>query len=249
LISFKRSNCIPSLILSAVLLGTIVAPVSTLHAQSAPAATADQSQPTEAQPARTGTAAKTDAKPETKSEAEETNVYRHSATVQWFAKLLNIDVELAAKAFEYINFAIIVLAIGIPLFKILPKVLRKRSETLSHELQSAHAATESANARLSAVEARMAGLDTEIGAIRKQVEEDIREDEARIKASIGEETARIVAAAEQEIGVAAVQAQRELKQYVADLAIDRALKQLTLNADTDRALFAEFARDSKGDQN
>jgi len=189
--------------------------------------------------------AKSEAKTEKKSEEEETNVYRHSATVQWFAKTFHIDVEMAAKLFEWINFAVIILAVGIPLFKILPKVLRKRTETLSHELQAAQAATQSANARLSAVEEKLSGLDAEISAIRKQVEEDMREDEVRIKASIEEESARIVTAAEHEIGVAAMQAQRGLKQYAADLAIDRAMGQLTLNADTDRALIAEFARDSR----
>ena len=140
---------------------------------------------------------------------------------------------------------VIFLAIGIPLFRFLPKVLRKRTETLSHDLQAAQAATQSANARLSAVEEKLSGLDAEIAAIRKQVEEDMREDEVRIKASIEEESARIVTAAEQEIQVAAAQAQRGLKQFAADLAIDRAMGQLTLNADTDRALIAEFARDSR----
>jgi F-type H+-transporting ATPase subunit b len=188
---------------------------------------------------------KGETKAEKKSEEEETNVYRHSATVQWFAKTGHIDVETAAKLFEWINFAVIVLAVGIPLFKILPKVLRKRTETLDHELQAAQAATESANARLSAVEEKLSGLDAEISAIRKRVDEDMREDEVRIKASIEEESARIVTAAEHEIQVAAMQAQRGLKQYAADLAIDRAMGQLTLNADTDRALIAEFARDSR----
>jgi F-type H+-transporting ATPase subunit b len=96
------------------------------------------------------------------------------------------------------------------------------------------------------VEEKMAGLDAEIAAIRKQVEEDMRSDEARSKAILEEETARIVASAEQEIAVAAAQAQRGLKQFAADLAIDRAVSQLTVSAETDRALFAEFAADVAG---
>jgi F-type H+-transporting ATPase subunit b len=176
-----------------------------------------------------------------KSEAEETLEYRHSATVQWFARLLHIDVETAAKSFEYINFLVVVLAVGIPLIKIVPKVLRKRSEALTEELATARTATADANTRLSAVEAKLAGLDAEINAIRKQVEEEMREDEVRIKSTIGEESARIVAAAEQEIQIAATVAQRGLKQYAADLAIEGALSRLTLNEDTDHALIAEFA--------
>ena len=53
-----------------------------------------------------------------------------------------------------------------------------------------------------------------------------------------------MAAAEQEIGVAAAQAQRELKQFAADLAIDRALAQLRLTPENESALIAEFAKDS-----
>ena len=48
--------------------------------------------------------------------------------------------------------------------------------------------------------------------------------EARIKATLEEESARIVAAAEQEIGVAAAQAKRGLRNFAADLAIEQAAK-------------------------
>ena len=183
---------------------------------------------------------------EQKSEAEETNEYRHSASVQWFAKLLHVDVETAATIFEYINFAVIVLAIGIPLTRMIPATLRKRSARLTVELENAQARTADANERLSAVEARLAGLDAEINLIRKQVEEDMRSDEVRGKALLEEEMARVVAAAEQEIAMAGAQAQRGLKQFAADLAIDRAVSQLTIDAETDRALFAEFAHDIAG---
>ena len=115
-------------------------------------------------------------------------------------------------------------------------------------MEIARAATATANTRLSAVEAKLAGLDAEISAIRKQVEDDMRDDEARHKAAMEEESARIVASAEQEIAVAGAQAQRGLKQFAADLAIDRAMSQLTLDAETDRALFAEFAESVAGHQ-
>ena len=242
MISLNRSvRALSYLLFSAVLLAGVSAPRLALAAPTSLVAAFDQPR-VDSDPA-----VKTEARPEAKNESEDTSAFRHSPTVQWFSNVLHLDVETTAKAFEWINFAVIFLAVAIPLFKIMPKVLRKRSETLSHELQAARAATESANVRLSAVEAKLSGLDAEISAIRKQVEEDIREDEVRIKASIEEESARIVASAEQEIKIAAQQAQRGLKQYAADLAIDRAMGQLTLNADTDRALIAEFARDSQGD--
>jgi F-type H+-transporting ATPase subunit b len=181
------------------------------------------------------------AQPAQKQEkGEDENVYRHTPLVTSIAKALNLPVETTARLFEFINFAIIALAILIPLLKFLPKVMRKRNITLSHNLETARKTTADANARLSAVEAQLSRFDEEIAKIRTQVEEESRQDEARIKASIEEESARIVASAEQEINVAAAQAKRELRHFAADLAIDQATKQLVLTPDTDRALIAEF---------
>jgi F-type H+-transporting ATPase subunit b len=72
------------------------------------------------------------------------------------------------------------------------------------------------------------------------VEQDMGQDEVRIKATLQEESARIVAAAEQEIASAAAQARRGLKHYAADLAIEQAAKQLVLTPEIDRAVIAEF---------
>ena len=220
-------------------------------AQAADAAPQTQTQP------KPDSVFKQEHKAEKVEEEDETAAYRHSASVQWLANLLHLDVETTAKIFEYINFAVILLAVGIPLAKMLPAAMRKRSAKLSADLEVAQAKTQDATDRLKVVEEKLAGLDSEIAAIRKQVEEQMREDEVRSKALIEEETARIVASAEQEIAVAAAQAQRGLKQFAADLAIDRAVSQLTIDAETDRALFAEFAMDvagkpgkrAKGDRN
>lgn len=182
-------------------------------------------------------------KPETKSEEEQEQKFRHSPTIEWFSKLLNIDVETTASIFEYINFAVIFLAVAIPLFRFLPKLFRQRSAKLSADIEVAQAKTADANDRLAAVEAKLKGLDAEIAAIRGQVDEAIHADAARAKASIEEETARIVASAEHEIAMAGNQAQRSLRQFAADLAVDRALTKITLDADADRALIAEFASD------
>jgi len=230
---FRRTLCL--MLWIALPLGAL-GPSSRLFAQSAPSPAVTDTKSGEQSPQ----------KQTRDSEEESTDVYRHSPTVQWVANTLHVDVETAARGFEIINFAIILLAVGIPLVKVLPKVLRQRKARLSAELEVAQARTADANERLSAVEAKLAGLDAEISAIRKQVEEEIKGDEARIKTSIEEESARIVAAAEQEIVMAGAHAQRGLKQFAAELAIDRAMSQLTLDAETDRALIAEFANDVSG---
>jgi len=182
-------------------------------------------------------------------EAEEHNLFRHTALVQKMANLFHLDVETTARLFEIINSVIILLAIFIPIARILPKVIRKRSITMSHNLAEARKTTEDANARLTEVEAQLSRLDEEIAKIRAQVEDESKQDEARIKATIEEEHARIVAAAEQEISSAAAQAQRGLRHFAADLAIERAVKELVLTPETDRALIEEFISQAHNESN
>ena len=189
------------------------------------------------------------------SEADEVNGYLHSPMVRAIAKFLHLNLTATEFIFLGINFAVIFLAIAIPLGRGFPKILRKRSASLRESIDSARKMTADANARLAAVEAQMARLGDDIGKFRAEIEEELKADEARIKGAIEEESARIVAAAEQEIGVAAVQARRGLRRFAAELAIDHAARQLVLTPETDRALIAEFAdkvtrnRDGKGGQN
>jgi F-type H+-transporting ATPase subunit b len=184
------------------------------------------------------------AQPEKKSQEEQETVFRlEGPVVKWTAKTFNLSQNATANIFEGINFAIIVFGIGIPLFRFLPKFLRTRTETVRADIESARKATEEANARLSAIEAKLAGLDGEIAGIRAQVETESLADEARIKATIGEESARILAAAEQEIDSSASQARRSLRNFAADLAISQAVQQLAITPETDQALIAEFLGD------
>lgn len=191
------------------------------------------------------------AKPEAaKTEQDETNQFRYTALVRAAAKALHLSVEATARSFEFINFGIVALALGIPLFRFLPKFLRKRAEKVRTDIETARKATEDANTRLSAVETKLASLDEEIGRFRAEVEAESREDEARIKAALEDESTRIVATAEQEIGAAAAQAKRGLRNFAAELAVEQAAKQMVLTPETDRALIAEFVGDvNKGGQN
>jgi F-type H+-transporting ATPase subunit b len=180
-----------------------------------------------------------------KSQEEQNNIFRlEGPVVKWTARTFHLRVETMASLFDFLNFGIVVLLIGVPLAKILPKLLRMRGEKVRGDLDAARKATAQANLRLGAIEAKLSGLDGEIAQIRAQVEEESKQDEARIKSTIGEESARIVAAAEQEIEASAAQARRSLRHFAADLAIDQAVQQLTFTAETDRALIAEFLGDA-----
>jgi len=173
-------------------------------------------------------------------EQKELESFTHAPIVGKIGHIFGLDVNTSANVFIWINFAIIFFALVIPLGKLMPKIIRGRKETLSQNLRTAREATEDAKSRLSAVEAKLAGLGEEIAKFRAQVEQDIVEDEKRIKASLAEESARVVAAAEQEIAAAAAQARRGLRTFAADLAIAHAEKQLVLTPETDRALIGEF---------
>jgi F-type H+-transporting ATPase subunit b len=214
-----------------------------------PMRVAAQDAPLESKPetaANPPASATSDAKNESvqSEEEQQNNAFRlEGPVVKWTAKTLNLSIEKTADIYEVINFLIIALAIGVPLFRFLPRYLRQRKQKLSDDIASARKVTEDANARLSAVEAKLSSLDAEIQKFRAEVEAESLQDEARIKASLGEESTRIVKAAEQEIGFAAAQARRGLRHFAADLAIDQAAKQLVLTPEIDLALIAEFVGD------
>ena len=219
-----------------MLLGLLTAsPTVRLHAQ-----TSSPSQ--EVQQPATPNEDKMDA-PDTTSETEE---YRHSATVQSLAHKFGMKTETMAQIFEDINSGALLLAIFFVIFKVLPKMFRRRSETLAKELTLAQSATEDANRRLTDVEARLSRLDGEIESIRQQAEKASAEDEKRIRDAISSERERIIASAEQEIAALQSSAQRELKKFAADLAVDHALRKIQLSTDADRALVKEFGKTLAG---
>jgi F-type H+-transporting ATPase subunit b len=170
------------------------------------------------------------------------DVYRHSASVKLLARWLHLDKETAARLFEYLNFAILAGAVLFALLKFLPKTFRANREEIQHRLVEARTATQQANERLAAIEQRLAKLDEEIAAITRQAEKDSVEDEARIKASIETERERIVEAVSRDIAAASSAAQRDLKRFAAELAVDRAAQRMLLSEDDDRALVQEFSQ-------
>jgi F-type H+-transporting ATPase subunit b len=214
-------------------------------------AASDQRSPEpSAQPAVTSPATESanQPKPEAaKTEEQENDQYRHTPVVQSLARFLHMDVETAARTFEIFNVSIVVLGIVIPLARIAPRLLRKRSEKIRADIDAARKTTEDANSRMSAVEAKLASLDQEIAKFRVEVEQQIAQDEQRGKAALEEESARVVASAEQEISVAAAQAKRSLRHFAADLAIEQAVKKLVLTPETDRKLIAEFVSEAGRD--
>jgi F-type H+-transporting ATPase subunit b len=183
---------------------------------------------------------------------DENEEYRQSPTVRKMGAMVGLKPVQAATAFTVFNFLVLLLVIGYGLLKMLPKTFRKRSTEIQKQLVDARTATEEANARLNSVEARLAKLDGQIAAMRAQAEADSVRDEQRIKASVEDEKAKIIAAAEAEIASATTLARREIQRYAAELAVEQAAKKLVVTAETDRLLVESFAHrllDEKGSAN
>jgi F-type H+-transporting ATPase subunit b len=180
--------------------------------------------------------------PAKKEELQDENYqYTHSATVEKLGSMLGMNPDQAATAFTIFNFLVMVAALGYLLLKTLPKTFRNRNTKIQKNLVDARTATEEATARLNSVEARLAKLDEQIAGMRSQAEADSAREEQRIKASVEDEKAKIVAAAESEIQNATTLARREIQRYAAELAIDQAAKKLVVSVETDRLLVESFA--------
>jgi F-type H+-transporting ATPase subunit b len=199
-------------------------------------------------PAQEAPAAKQSAAPQSSAaeKPDASDEFRHAPVVHSIAGALHLSVETTAQMLEDINSAILIGVILYFLLKVLPKAFRNRTETIQKELAEARLSTAIADERLSAVEAKLATLGEDIDQIRRQTENDLIEDEKRIKQSLEEERVRIVKSAEQEIDSASAAAQRDLKRFAANLAIDKAAQRIQLTAESDRAIVERFGKDLVG---
>jgi F-type H+-transporting ATPase subunit b len=99
------------------------------------------------------------------------------------------------------------------------------------------------------VEGRLSRLDADIAAMQREADENAKAEEQRLLAAGEEERRRIVTSAEQEIETAANTARRELKAYVAELAVQLAEKKIRVSKDTDEALVRAFTAQMGKDGN
>jgi len=222
--------------------------IAVLLAGTIPSAHALQKAP--AQPTSAGEKSTPEAAgPAEKKEAEDENdAYLKSPSVQKFGRMVGLNADQAATTFTVINFLVLAGLVGVFLVKTLPKTFRDRNTAIQKHLVDARTATEEASARLNSVEERLSKLDGQIAGMKAQSEADSIKDEARIKASVEDEKAKILAAAEQEINAATIHAQRQIQKYAAELAIEQAARKLHISAETDRLLVQNFARNLGADE-
>jgi F-type H+-transporting ATPase subunit b len=170
----------------------------------------------------------------------EADALRHSPAVQYIARKTGLTIDQAYWLCIGLNFAVVFLTIAVLLRKKLPGFFSGRTAAIQKGIEEARKTSEDARRRLTEVEGRLSRLDADIAAMRREAEENAKAEEQRVLAAGEEERRRIVASAEQEIELTANAARRELKSYVAELAVELAEKKIRVSKDTDEALVRTF---------
>jgi F-type H+-transporting ATPase subunit b len=178
---------------------------------------------------------------------DETEQFKHSASVRLLARITGLSVEAAYWLAVLINFGIVVGLIVWASKKNLPAMFRNRTASIQKSLEEARRASEDASQRLAQIESRLGRLGDEIEQMRAISEKEAAAEEERIKTAAVEDAKRIVASAEQEIAAAAKSARRDLTAYAADLSVALAAKRIHVDAPTDQALLRRFASQLSSD--
>lgn len=177
---------------------------------------------------------------EEKKSGDENAWVKEAGSIKWIAKKTGLTLDQAYWLCFIVNFAIIFFFIARLLRKKLPGFFQSRTATIQKGIEEARKMSEEARQRLSEVEGRLSRLDADIAAMRSEADQNAKAEEQRILAASEEERKRIVSTAEQEIGMAANAARRDLKSYAAELAINLAEKKIRVEKDADQALVREF---------
>ncbi len=230
----------------ALALFAVIVPAGVLRAQEGARPAVSTAAATATQAEHASGSAKTAS--EEKAGGEE-DAIRHSPAVKFIARKTGLTIDQAYWLCIGLNFAVVFITIVVLLRKKLPGYFSGRTAAIQKGIEDARKTGEDARRRLSEVEGRLSRLDTEIAAMRREAEENAKAEEQRILAAGEEERRRIVASAEQEIEMAANAARRELKSYVAELAVELAEKKIRVSKDTDEALVRSFTAELGKDGN
>jgi F-type H+-transporting ATPase subunit b len=240
---FRQKICCRAIM--ALLLFALIAP-ATLRAQESARAASGATAGPSAQAEQASDKAKGQEKVK---EGGEADAIRNAPAVKFIARHTGLTNDQAYWVCIGLNFAVIFFAIAGLLRKMLPGYFQGRTATIQKGIEEARKMSEEARLRLTDVEGRLSRLDTEIAGMKKEAEENAKAEEQRLLAAGEEERRRIVASAEQEIEMAANAARRELKAYVAELAVELAEKKIRVSKDTDEALVRAFTAQMGKDGN
>lgn len=124
--------------------------------------------------------------------------------------------------FKWINFAILVVALGYLLRKPLGGFFADRLGSIRKELDEGRRALEASENRLAAVEAKLRGFERELAEFRASSEQEMEAERERLKDAAEREAQRILDFARSQIEASARAAKLDLKHYAAGQALELA---------------------------
>lgn len=158
-----------------------------------------------------------------------------SGFVQWWNKWLNYP---GFEIWKFVNLFIFVGLLGYILKKPLSEAFKAKREVIRAELIRAEEAKQAALAKLTDVEAKLAGVESETEAIMFEAREEIEHERSRLTAQAETEAGKIREQAEGEVVRIGQVAKLELRRFGAEESIRRAEEKLRakVNAGTDAQL-------------
>ena len=152
---------------------------------------------------------------------------------------------------ESINFAILVIIGGYFLAKSLPPFFRSRSSEIQKGILEAQKIKAEAEQRAREVEAKLASLGADIEKFRKQAQEEMQQEGARIRQETERHIQKLGQQAELEVETAGKRARRELQAYAAKLSLDMAEERVKekLTPLVENGLIEDFVSDLEASRN
>jgi F-type H+-transporting ATPase subunit b len=153
--------------------------------------------------------------------------------------------EEVSPVWAWANFAILAGALGYLIVKKGGPWFKARSLAIRKGIVEAEEIREEAEARAAAVDRKLAGVETEIEAMRNHARQEQAAEAERIRQQTVVDMARIQEHAAREIDAAGKSARLELKRYAAQLAVDLAEQKIRrqLTPALQSVLVENFARD------
>jgi F-type H+-transporting ATPase subunit b len=145
---------------------------------------------------------------------------------------------------KWANFALLVLGLGYLIGKMAPPFFAGRNAEIQKGLADAAAMQKESDAKVAAIESRLKNLEGEIAGIREKAAAEMAAEETRVKAEGEAAIAKMRQHSMVEIEAASKQAQSELRQYAAKLALEAAEGQLRarVNQQVDAGLIGGFLK-------
>ena len=124
--------------------------------------------------------------------------------------------------YKFINFALLVGALGFVLRKPLAGFFAERSASIRKGLEEGRKALEASQAQLKTVEEKLRHLEEEIAAFKASAGREMEAERQRLKLAAAEEAEKILQSARAQTEVAVRAAKLELKSYAAEQAVELA---------------------------